>query len=292
MKKTSIVILLVVALMLVIGCQGANNAGDNGGGNEAAEKATSIILATTTSTYDSGLLQELLPEFEAKHNIEVDVVSVGTGQAIEIGERGDADIILVHARNLEDKFVEEGHGTERWDVMYNDFVLLGPVGDPGDIYSSANVTEAFQKMRNHMETEGVTFQSRGDNSGTHNKEKSIWPMVGIDDFESQEWYNSLGQGMGNTLIATNEMQGYTLTDRGTYLAMMDNLPNLEIVFEGDDILFNPYGIIPVNPDKNPNINHEAAMLLVEFFISPETQEKIGEFGKDVYGQSLFFPNAK
>lgn len=268
--------------MILAGCQ-PNNAGD---------ESSTLILATTTSTYDSGLLHELLPEFEAAHNIEVDVISVGTGQAIELGKRGDSDIILVHARNLEDQFVAEGYGTQRWDVMYNDFVILGPKGDPGNIYASADLTAAIENMRNHMESEGITFQSRGDNSGTHNKEKSIWPLVGIDNFEEQEWYNSLGQGMGDTLIATNEMRGYTLTDRGTYLSMMNNLPNLEIIFEGDDDLFNPYGIIPVNPEKHSGINYDGAMLLVEFFISAETQEKIGEFGKDTFGQPLFFPDAR
>lgn len=272
--------MLLVAIS-VIGCQP----------NDAGKENSTLVLATTTSTYDSGLLHEILPVFEAEHNINVDVISVGTGQAIQFGQRGDADILLVHARSLEDQFVANGYGTKRWDVMYNDFVFLGPTGDPGNIYSSADLTEALQNMKDHMEAEGITFQSRGDNSGTHNKEKSIWPLAGIDDFNNQEWYNSLGQGMGDTLIATNEMQGYTLTDRGTYLSMMNNLPNLEIVFEGDDELFNPYGIIPVNPENYSRINYEGAMLLVEFFISPETQDKIGEFGQNTYGQPMFFPNA-
>ncbi len=142
-----------------------------------------------------------------------------------------------------------------------------------------------------MERENIVFTSRGDNSGTHNKEKNLWPSAGIE-VEGQEWYTSLGQGMGDTLITTNEMRGYTLTDRGTYLAMQNNLPNLEIVYEGDDALFNPYGIIPVNPEKHSGINHQEAMLLVEFFVSNEVQEMIGEFGKDTYGQPLFFPDAK
>ncbi len=282
MRKTNLVILMMIFIMLIAGCQP----------NNAVEESTVLVLATTTSTYDSGLLHELLPEFEAAHNIEVDVISVGTGQAIELGKRGDCDVILVHARNLEDQFVAEGYGTQRWDVMYNDFVILGPKGDPGNVYASVDLNAAIENMRNHMESESVTFQSRGDNSGTHNKEKSIWPLVGIDDFAGQKWYNSLGQGMGDTLIATNEMRGYTLTDRGTYLSMMNNLPNLEIVFEGDDNLFNPYGIIPVNPEKHKEVNHDDAMLLVEFFISAGTQEKIGEFGKDTYGQPLFFPDAR
>ncbi|MGI6096894.1 MAG: substrate-binding domain-containing protein [Dethiobacteria bacterium] len=308
LKKLWAILAIMALLFVVVGCQTADNNGaqqegdesenpvENGEENgaddeEETELADTIVLATTTSTYDSGLLQEILPLFESEYGIEVDVISVGTGQAIEIGERGDCDIILVHARNLEDEFVAEGYGTERWDVMYNDFVFLGPVGDPGALKESAGLTEALQKMVEHMNSKGISFLSRGDNSGTHNKELSLWALADID-IEGEEWYNSLGQGMGDTLIAANEMQGYTLTDRGTYLAMSDNLPNLEIVFEGDESLANPYGIIPVNPEKHPGVHHEEAMLLVEFFISDEIQEAIGEFGKDTFGQSLFFPNAK
>ncbi len=251
------------------------------------EYADTIVLATTTSTYDSGLLNEIIPVFESRHGIEVDILSMGTGQAIEVGKRGDCDIILVHARDLEDKFVEEGYGTERRDVMYNDFVFLGPAGDPAEIKGSADLEEALQVMVEHMESAGVVFTSRGDNSGTHVKEESLWSYANVEA-EEQEWYTSLGQGMGDTLITTNEMAGYTLTDRGTFLSMMDNLPNLEIVFEGDELLANPYGIIPVNPAKHPGVNYEEAMLLVDFFISEEAQEMIGEFGKDTFGQPLFF----
>ena len=254
------------------------------------EYADTIVLATTTSTYDSGLLNEIIPVFESRHGIEVDILSMGTGQAIEVGKRGDCDIILVHARDLEDKFVEEGYGTERRDVMYNDFVFLGPAGDPAEIKGSADLEEALQVMVEHMESERVVFTSRGDNSGTHVKEESLWSYANVEA-EEQEWYTSLGQGMGDTLITTNEMAGYTLTDRGTFLSMMDNLPNLEIVFEGDELLANPYGIIPVNPAKHPGVNYEEAMLLVDFFISEEAQEMIGEFGKDTFGQPLFFPDA-
>lgn len=298
--KRALILLMALLMLVFVGCQqtgesDTNATPDNGESDQAeAEYADTIVLATTTSTYDSGLLQEILPVFEAEYGIKVDVISVGTGQAIEIGKRGDCDVILVHARNLEDQFVEEGYGTERWDVMYNDFVFLGPSGDPGEIYGSASLEEAINKMVEHMEKDNIPFTSRGDNSGTHNKEKGLWPLAGfeVEEVEKKEWYTSLGQGMGDTLIATNEMVGYTLTDRGTYLSMMDNLPNLEIVFEGDDNLFNPYGIIPINPEKHPGVNYEEAMLLVEFFISDETQEMIGEFGKAEYGQPLFFPNAK
>ncbi len=305
MKKILILCVVLIIMMVPVGCQqmadpeveysdGDEGPVDNGEIKEVPgpepEYADTIVLATTTSTYDSGLLNEIIPVFESRHGIEVDILSMGTGQAIEVGKRGDCDIILVHARDLEDKFVEEGYGTERRDVMYNDFVFLGPAGDPAEIKGSADLEEALQVMVEHMESERVVFTSRGDNSGTHVKEESLWSYANVEA-EEQEWYTSLGQGMGDTLITTNEMAGYTLTDRGTFLSMMDNLPNLEIVFEGDELLANPYGIIPVNPAKHPGVNYEEAMLLVEFFISEEAQEMIGEFGKDTFGQPLFFPDA-
>jgi tungstate transport system substrate-binding protein len=296
LKKWLVLLMAIIMTLAFVGCQQQPAAqdpenGDVENGDAVTEYADSIILATTTSTYDSGLLDVLLPVFKEKYDIEVDVVSVGTGQAIEIGQRGDCDVILVHSRALEDQFVEEGYGTERWDVMYNDFVYLGPAGDPGEIKDSADLKTALEKMVAHMESANLSFTSRGDNSGTHNKESKLWEEVGIET-EGQEWYLSLGQGMGDTLIATNEMECYTMTDRGTYLAMKDNLPNLEIVFEGDDNLFNPYGIIPVNPEKHADVHFDEAMLLVNFMISDEIQEMIGEFGKDKFGQPLFFPNAK
>lgn len=255
------------------------------------ERLTTLLLATTTSTYDSGLLHDILPEFEAKYHVDVEVISLGTGQAIETGKRGDCDIILVHARDLEDKFVEEGHGTERWDVMYNDYILVGPGEGLQDIYDSQDITEALNNMVDIMEEEGINFLSRGDNSGTHVKEQSLWEVASIADYNDREWYNSLGQGMGETLVAANEMRGYSMADRGTYLSMKGNLPNLEIVFEEDEELFNPYGIIPVNPDKHEGINYEDAMNLVEYITSAEVQEKIGEFGVEEFGQPLFFPDA-
>ena len=279
--RVMLLVILSLSMFLFVGCQG----------DAPADEAGTMVLATTTSTYDSGLLHELLPDFESMHNIEVEVISVGTGQAIETGRRGDCDIILVHARDLEEEFVADGYGTERRDVMYNDFIIVGPAGDPGEIAGSADVAEAFDNMVGHMEEDGVNFLSRGDNSGTHNKEINLWEIADMEDYNKREWYNSLGQGMGDILIAANEMQGYTLTDRGTYLSMEDKLPNLELVFEGDEDLFNPYGIIPVNPEEHPGVKHEKAILLVEFFISVEIQERIGEFGKEEYGQPLFFPNA-
>ncbi|MGI6038290.1 MAG: substrate-binding domain-containing protein [Limnochordia bacterium] len=256
----------------------------------AAEK--SLVLATTTSTYDSGLLHHLLPKFEAETGIKVEVISVGTGQAIQTGRSGDCDIILVHARAQEDQFVADGFGSRRWDVMYNDFVYLGPVGDPAGLRNSKDLADAIEKMIAHMEDANINFLSRGDNSGTHSKELAVWKAAGIEDVKSYSWYLSLGQGMGNTLIAANEMRGYVLTDRGTYLAMKDKLPFLEIVFEGDANLSNPYGIIPVNPEVHPHVKYDEALQLVDFFISDEVQAMIGEFGVDKYGQPLFFPNAQ
>lgn len=281
MKK--ILIMMVAGFLLVgAGCQRADQ------GNS---QVTEITLATTTSTYDSGLLDVLLPDFAEKHQIKVNIISVGTGQAMELGQRGDCDIILVHARNLEDKFVEEGYGTERWDVMYNDYVILGPKGDPGNVNGSHDVKTALERIIDHVTEGNSSFVSRGDNSGTHNKEKSLWAAEGLT-VEQEEWYSSVGQGMGDTLVVANEMKGFVLSDRGTWLAMQDKLPNLEIVFEGDTSLLNPYGIIPVNPEKHAHIKYAEAMLLVEFMTAPDTQAKIGEFGRDIYGQPLFFPHAK
>lgn len=278
-KFFSVFLLIILAMVMMIGCS-------------EQDKQEEMILATTTSTYDSGLLHYLLPIFEEEYNINVHIISVGTGQAIETGRRGDCDIILVHARNLEDEFVEDRYGSDRYDVMYNDFIYLGIEDDPAEIYESGNIKEALETMVDHMKDEGLEFVSRGDNSGTHNKEFSLWPLIGIDEPGDESWYMSVGQGMGDTLVTANEIRGYTLTDRGTYLSMKDNLPNLEIVFEGDEELANPYGIIPVNPETHSHVKYDEAMLMVEFFTSDKVQEKISEFGIDEYGQPLFFPNAK
>ena len=280
--RKSISISILILLLLLAGCAGG----------DGVNKPEKLILATTTSTYDSGLLHHLLPEFEEENHVDVDIISVGTGQAIETGKMGDCDIILVHARQPEDEFVAEGYGTQRWDVMYNDFVYLGPESAPAEITNSANLEEAILAMVAHIEGEGLNFVSRGDNSGTHVKESNLWSVAGLDNVTDENWYNSIGQGMGDTLVAANEMSGYTMADRGTYLSMKDNLPNLRIVYEGDEDLFNPYGIIPVNPEKHSHVKHDTAMLLVEFITAPETQEKIGEFGIEDYGQPLFFPGAR
>jgi tungstate transport system substrate-binding protein len=252
-----------------------------------------LRLATTTSTDDSGLLAAILPDFEEKNNAQVNVVAVGTGQAIALGEAGDADIILVHARSREDTFVADGHGTRRYDVMYNDFVLVGPTADPAGISGLSLAQDALAAIA----TAAAPFASRGDDSGTHTKELSLWEATGLTPGPDNDWYNSLGQGMGDTLVFANEAGAYTLTDRATFLANQANLPNLAILVGGNSIaenqdpaLLNPYGVIPVNPDKG-NINEELAQQFVEWLTSLETQEMISTFGVEQFGQPLFYPDS-
>lgn len=262
------------------------------GGN--AEQPQVLRLATTTSTDNSGLLAEILPDFEEIYNAQVDVIAVGTGQAIALGESGDVDVILVHARSSEDAFIQAGHGTQRADVMYNDFILVGPVDDPAGVQGVALAKDALSAI---ADAEAV-FASRGDDSGTHSKELSLWSSAGISTGSVGEWYKSLGQGMGDTLTFANETGAYTLTDRGTYLSMQDNLSNLVVMVGGSSIdenqdssLYNPYGVIPVNPDKG-NINFELAESFVEWLTSVGTQQVIAGFGVDLFGQPLFYPDSQ
>ena len=253
-----------------------------------------LRLATTTSTEDSGLLEAILPAFEQQYNARVDVVAVGTGQALELGRRGDADVVLVHSRTAEDQFLAEGYGTARYDVMHNDFVLVGPDSDPAGIAAAATAAEAL----GHIAEAEAIFVSRGDDSGTHNKEKSLWARAGLAPDPESGWYLSVGQGMGETLQMANESAAYTLTDRGTYLSMSSSLPALAILFGGasiddnsDPALLNPYGVIPVNPEKVPGVDHELAVFFAEWLVSSDTQAAIGAFGVDMFGQPLFYPNA-
>ena len=253
-----------------------------------------LRLATTTSTADSGLLDAILPTFEEEHQARVDVVAVGTGQAIELGVAGDTDVILVHARSREDAFVADGHGTARYDVMYNDFVIVGPGGDPAGVSGLPSAAEALSLI---AVTE-ATFASRGDNSGTHSKEFALWEVAGVTPDPRAGWYKSLGQGMGNTLNFSNETGAYALTDRATFLSQRANLPNLQVMVGGgsideniDPALLNPYGVIPVNPDKG-NINAELAQQFAVWLTSIETQEQIEVFGIDSFGQSLFYPDSE
>jgi tungstate transport system substrate-binding protein len=247
--------------------------------------ADRLLLATTTSTQDSGLLDYLLPVFEEKYGVTVDVVAVGSGQALKLGEDGNAEVLLVHSPGPEKAFMEAGNGVRREDVMYNDFVIVGPADDPAGIKGSANAAEALTKLAES----GSTFISRGDDSGTHTKEKSIWKAAGIEP--AGDWYVSAGQGMGAVLTMANEQQAYTLSDRATFLARTKEGIDLEILVEGDPALFNPYGAIVVNPDKNPEIKADLANKFVDWIISPETQELIGKFGVEEFGQQLFVPDA-
>ena len=243
-----------------------------------------LILSTTTSTYDSGLLNYLLPDFEKAYNCKVDVVSVGTGQSIQIGRDGNCDVVLVHARALEDKFVADGYGINRLDVMYNDFIIVGPASDPAAIKGSKDGPAAFKKIAAAQ----AKFISRGDGSGTEVKEKELWTLAGVKP--SGGWYVSAGQGMGAVLNMANEQQAYTLADRGTFLAQKARL-QLEVLVEGDKSMFNPYGVVAVNPAKYPSVNAELAARFQEWLTSLPVQEKIAEFGKAQYGQPLFFPDS-
>jgi tungstate transport system substrate-binding protein len=255
------------------------------GGSASAE--TRIKCASTTSTQNSGLFDYLLPKFEKKSGIKVDVVAVGTGAAIEIGKRGDADVVLVHAKDLELKAVEEGFFVNRHDVMYNDFVVIGPPSDPAKIKGLKSATEAFKKIAASQSP----FVSRGDKSGTHTKELAIWKQAGIDP-KGQKWYMEVGQGMEKTQRVANEKRAYTLTDRGTWLATKDkDKLEMVVVLEGDPVLFNQYGVMAVNPAKHKNVKNKEAMVFINWLISPEGQAAIGDF-KDKHGNKLFIPNAK
>jgi tungstate transport system substrate-binding protein len=245
-----------------------------------------LVLATTTSTQDSGLLDYLLPMFTQETGIPVDVIAVGSGQALKLGEDGNADVLLVHSPAAEKTFMEAGNGVRREDVMYNDFVIVGPESDPAGIKDMTSAADAFKKI---AETQS-TFISRGDDSGTHSKEKSIWKAAEIEP--TGDWYVSAGQGMGEVLTMTNEQQAYTLSDRATYLARKNEGLDLNILVEGDKALFNPYGVIAVDPAKNPAIQAALATQFIDWLISVPTQEKIGQFGVADYGQQLFVPDSQ
>lgn len=241
-----------------------------------------IKLATTTSTENSGLLYELLPPFERQFNVKVDIIAVGTGKALKLGENGDVDIALVHARAAEDEFVKNGFGVNRRDVMYNDFVIVGPAKDPAKIKDTGDVTQALKKIRDS----GAGFVSRGDDSGTHKKERSLWKQAGIQP--EGKWYMESGQGMSATLQIADEKEAYCLADRGTFVAYGDRT-DLLILHEGDERLFNPYGIIAVNPAKHRHVKYVYAMALIGWVTSPQGQEVIAGYKKG--GKVLFHPNA-
>ncbi|HYA93394.1 MAG TPA: substrate-binding domain-containing protein [Thermodesulfobacteriota bacterium] len=244
-----------------------------------------IILATTTSTQDSGLLDVLLPIFEKGTGYFVKTIAVGSGQAMAMGQKGEADVLLVHSPEAEKKFMAEGYGINRRLVMHNDFIIVGPPGDPAKIKAMKSSVESFKKIASAK----ALFLSRGDNSGTDAKEKSVWKTAKINP-EGERWYQQTGLGMGQTLNVAAEKKGYTLADRGTYLAMKKNL-GLDILVEGDAILLNIYHVIEVNPAKWPKVNNAGAKAFADFMVSKETQDLIQTFGVDRFGSPLFFPDA-
>ncbi len=287
-KSTLILFSIVLILGILSGCAApAASPVPTVVPTEAAQASTGakLILATTTSTEDSGLLEVILPDFEKECQCKVEVIAVGTGQAIQLGADGNADVLLVHDRVKEDKFMASGDGVRREDVMYNDYVILGPETDPAGIAGMTSAPEAFAKI---MQTKSP-FVSRGDDSGTDAKEKSIWAVANLTPAGS--WYVSAGQGMGAVLTMADEMMAYTLSDRATYLARTLEGLKLKVMVEGDPALFNPYGVIAVNPAKNANINAELATKFIDWIISVPVQKKISEFGMDKFGQSLFTPDS-
>ena len=271
MKHTK-AMLLTLVLSLVIGL-----------GLVSAQDDHTLLLATTTSTQDSGLLDYILPNFEETYHATVEVVAVGSGEAIALGESGDADVLLVHSRNAELEFVASGNGLIRYDVMYNDFVIVGSSEDPAGIRGMTDATAALQQIMDA----GATFVSRGDNSGTHNKELALWNALSITP--EGDWYVSAGQGMGAVLGMSEELGGYTLTDRGTYLKRQAEGLTLEILVEGDTKLVNPYSVIPVNPEVHADINAELGQAFAHWITSLETQELINAY--TVNDKPLFFASS-
>jgi tungstate transport system substrate-binding protein len=267
-KKVSL--LMIIALSLVFAVSWAN-----------AE--TRLRMSTTTSTEASGLLNVLLPPFEKAHNVKVDVIAVGTGKALKLGENGDVDVVFVHSRPAEDKFVADGYGVDRRDVMYNDFIIVGPKDDPAKLKEAKSAVDAFKLLAQGK----ADFISRGDDSGTHKMEKQLWKAAGITP--QGKWFIEAGQGMGPVLQMAFDKKGYALSDRGTFLAYQGKI-DLVIVYSGDKALFNPYGIIAVNPQKHPKANYELAKKFMDYVTGPEGQKNIADY--KVNGKQLFFPDAK
>ncbi|MED4204622.1 substrate-binding domain-containing protein [Neobacillus mesonae] len=283
MKKNRLVIALVALMLFVLSACGSTDTKDAAANNkkEPVKAApTEMILATTTSTQDSGLLDVLIPMFEKENNVIVKTIAVGTGQALEMGKKGEADVLLVHAPKAEEEVVASGDATNRKRVMYNDFVLVGPSENPAGV-SGKDIKDALKKIADSKSI----FVSRGDDSGTHKKELSIWEAAGVKP--AGDWYVSTGQGMGQTLQVAAEKKGYVLTDRATWLAQEKNLDTLKIVVEGADDLMNIYHVMQVNPEKHDKVNSKDAEKFANFMIDKKTQEVIEDFGKKEYGQSLF-----
>lgn len=245
----------------------------------------SIVVASTTSTQDSGLFEYLLPIFKQKTGITVKVVALGTGQALDVGRRGDADVVFVHAKEQEEKFLAEGHGVKRFPVMYNDFVLIGPMDDPAGVKGMKDAARAFRAIKDKQ----ADFISRGDRSGTHSAELKLWRIAGIDIAKERgPWYKEIGQGMGAALNTAQADNAYVLSDRGTWIHFK-NKGNLAILVEGDKRMFNQYGIMLVNPAKHPNVKKELGQEFIDWLVSPEGQKAIANY--KINGQQLFFPDA-
>jgi tungstate transport system substrate-binding protein len=276
MKRKGFILCLLLALAMTVSMAGIAAA-------QPAQK--NVIMATTTSTQDSGLLDVLLPIFEKKTGYFVKTISVGSGQAMAMGAKGEADVLLVHSPAAEKKFMADGNGVERRLVMHNDYIILGPPADPAKIKGMKKASEAFKKIA----ATGSIFMSRGDNSGTNSKEKEVWKAAGVK-YEGEKWYQQTGLGMGQTLAVAAEKKTYTLADRGTYLALQKRL-GLDILVEGDGILLNIYHVIEVNPKKWPKANFAGAKAFGDFMVSKETQAIIKTFGVDKFGSPLFFPDA-
>ena len=280
LRKLIFPIMALLALTFIAGCT-------------STEKSTTppkpanpeLIMASTTSTGDSGLMDVLIPIFEQKTGYQVKPIYVGSGATLAMGEKGEADVLLVHAPASEVAFMKAGNGTVRKLVMHNDYIIVGPSADPAGIKGMTVAADAFKKIADASQI----FVSRGDDSGTNKMEISIWAKANVDP-KGKSWYQSSGQGMGATLTIASEKAGYTLTDRATYLATKANL-SLDILMEGDAVLLNIYHVIQVNPNKSNKINAEGAKAFADFMVSPETQKLIGEYGVDKYGAPLFFPDA-
>lgn len=279
----------IAASVLVVACGGGSSpktATPGGSASPPPTKASgTIILATTTSTQDTGLLDALVPAFEKETGYTVKTIAVGSGQAIAMGTSGDADVLLVHSPDAEKKMVDAGDGVERALVMHNDFVLVGPASDPAGVKSAASIGDAMKAIAD----KGALFMSRGDDSGTNALELKLWKALDIAP-KGESWYQETGQGMGATLQVASQKDAYTISDRGTYLAQKKNI-DLEIVREGDPSLLNVYHVIVVNHDRHPKTNLDGARAFAAYVVRPDVQAMIGAFGKDKYGQALFFPDA-
>ncbi len=287
MKTVSkIVSLVILAVLLLTACAPAATPTAAPTAVPTQVPPKEMILATTTSTQDSGLLDYLLPGFEKEFNVKLKVIAVGSGQAMQLGKDGNADVLLVHSPAAEKTFMDANDGVRREDVMYNDFIIIGPAADPAKIAGMKSSAEAFKAIADAK----AMFISRGDDSGTHVKEKGIWTAAKVEP--KGEWYVSTGQTMGEVLTMAGEKNAYTLSDRATYLTFTQKGLKLKILVEGEALLLNPYGVIAVNPAKSPKIQNDLATKFIDWLISLPTQEKIAAFKKAELGNSLFFPSSK